>query len=265
MADIFRIDDLNFNYFGKEKMFDNISLSIKNNSLNALLGPDNCGKTTLIEILSGKIFLPGVIKCNNHVINKKNIETYRNNVSIVYLSEKRKLKFNKFGLLLKYQLRRHSYSLKQVNEKMLYFNELFDIKNLLNKDIYKMSEMDRVKALIISSIIFEPKVLFIDDLNEDYGFIFELLNKIISEFNISIIFTTRNLDICKHCNNIYFLNCGKIVLSGDYNHICSHDNLLSRNGIIISPMLDLSLKLKDYNLLDTVIMDPVRLVDKLWN
>ena len=48
------------------------------------------------------------------------------------------------------------------------------------------------------------------------------------------------------------------------NEILKHDNYLLKSGINIPKMIDLSLKLNFYNLLDEVIMDTDRMVDTLW-
>ena len=127
-----------------------------------------------------------------------------------------------------------------------------------------MNKADRIKSLIIASIIYEPKILLIDDLNDDDVYIMDILRIIIREFNITVLFTTTRLHMCRYCDNILFLNKGVIELNGDFDYICGYDNVLSRNGIVISPMLDLSLKLRDYNILNDIVLDSSRMVDKLW-
>ena len=39
--------------FGKKKILENLSLEVKTNETVCLLGPNGCGKTTLLNILSG--------------------------------------------------------------------------------------------------------------------------------------------------------------------------------------------------------------------
>ena len=61
-----------------------------------------------------------------------------------------------------------------------------------------------------------------------------------------------------------FINNGYVQLDGTPSKILEHDNVLAREGIYIPIMMDLSLKLKFYNLVDDVIMDTGRMVDELW-
>ncbi len=37
----------------KKKLYDNLNLEVKNQEILSLLGPNGCGKTTLLNMLSG--------------------------------------------------------------------------------------------------------------------------------------------------------------------------------------------------------------------
>ena len=57
MNNILSINNLSKNYYTKDKeilAIDNISLSIKENSITAIVGPSGCGKSTLLNII-GKL------------------------------------------------------------------------------------------------------------------------------------------------------------------------------------------------------------------
>lgn len=41
-------------YFGAEKLFDDVSIEIKDNARIGLVGRNGAGKTTILEILSGQ-------------------------------------------------------------------------------------------------------------------------------------------------------------------------------------------------------------------
>ena len=60
MNNILTINNLSKKYYTKEKeilAIDNISLTIKENSITAIVGPSGCGKSTLLNII-GKLDKP---------------------------------------------------------------------------------------------------------------------------------------------------------------------------------------------------------------
>ena len=48
-------------------------------------------------------------------------------------------------------------------------------------------------------------------------------------------------------------------------NIIIKDNVLNKIGLKLPFMVDLSVKLQDYNLIDSLELDTDRMVDKLWN
>ena len=55
MRSAIRIDNLNFAY-GTQKIFSHFSLEIEEGKIVSIVGPNNCGKTTLMKLIGG--FLP---------------------------------------------------------------------------------------------------------------------------------------------------------------------------------------------------------------
>ena len=58
---------------------------------------------------------------------------------------------------------------------------------------------------------------------------------------------------------------GVIKYSGSLDDILIHDNELTKLGIDIPIMMDMSLKLQFYDLLDKVILNAEEMVDELWD
>ncbi len=82
MNEIIKIEHLKKSY-GRKSVLDDISLSLGENQIIGLLGPNGCGKTTLIKILTG------LIKDyeGNIVIDGENPGVHTKNI-IAYLPEK---------------------------------------------------------------------------------------------------------------------------------------------------------------------------------
>ncbi|HOM43698.1 MAG TPA: ABC transporter ATP-binding protein, partial [Bacillota bacterium] len=49
----YTINSLTFSYAGTDKLFQNISFDIEANQHIGLVGPNGCGKTTLVKLMLG--------------------------------------------------------------------------------------------------------------------------------------------------------------------------------------------------------------------
>lgn len=268
MMNLLEINKLNFSY-KNNKIFHDLSFSIEKNTINALLSPNNCGKTTLIKILSGNLQYNGDIQLDGVTLNKENKSNYIKNIGIVLSRVNLNIKNNNVKYLFQNYLHKLNYTKTQIKNILVQIDTLYNIENLYRKKIINLSKFEKIKILILLSILHNPKLLLLDDVYDDLNNneceeIYLLLKKIVKEKEITVLYTTTKLDMCINSDKIIFLNEGKIQLEGDFDYISNHDNVLVRNGIDISIMLDLSLKLKFYNLVDNVILEPDRMVDRLW-
>ena len=51
-ANIIELDNVSFKYFNSEPIFENLNLSIPNNTHTILTGPNGSGKSTLLGLIS---------------------------------------------------------------------------------------------------------------------------------------------------------------------------------------------------------------------
>ncbi len=269
MKKLLTVQAFNFSYDDENEILKDVKLFVYPGTINGIIGANDSGKTTLIKILSGNMVYSDNIKLDGIKLDEKGEEDYLKNSEVVFLNTSRKLMFDKVKSLLQYQTRNNGYSFSETRKRLSDMSELFGIKDILNKKISKLNPLDRARALLVAGIIKNPKILFIDDLFQDLSFdesiiIFDMLDTISKKEGIAVVFTTSKLDTCINCDSIYFLNEGSLDYYKDFNSIIKHDNLLTRKGIVLPTMLDLSLKLKDYNILDEIIYTPDRMVDVLW-
>ena len=83
-------------------------------------------------------------------------------------------------------------------------------------------------------------------------------------FNITIIETTSNLEDVVDSDYLYVIGNGGILIEGKPLVVFREDSLLTRIGLALPFMVDLSLKLEFYELLDHIETDVYRMVDDLW-
>ena len=224
----------------------------------------------MIKALSG-ITNDGVLKSsvNNVILNKKNFKEYMLQISTVLEDIDNQFLCFKVNDELRYPLENLNYKEKDIKNIIENISELLEIKTILGKDISRLSIYEKVKVLVGASIVHSPKVLLIDDIlrflnNNEKNDLLKIFKKINSKLNISIIYTSSDLNDVINSQNILLINNGKVVVQDSFNNIILQDNELTKMGFFIPIMIDLSRKLQFYNLVDEIYLDKDKMVNALW-
>lgn len=262
------VDNLSYKIENKQ-IINDLSFVIKDNSVNAFLSSNNSGKTTLIKLLSGIIYNEsGKIVVNDITLNRSNFKKYIQNISTILDDIDESFLCDTVIEEIKYPLINLKYSKSEIENRIDEVLSILDLNRIVDKKINELDYFEKAKVLLAASIAHNPKVLLIDDLLrfltlDEKKEIINIFKKICND-DISIIFTTSSLNDLKEIDNIYVLNNGKIAIHDSFENIILKDNELSKMGIEIPLMIDLSRKLQFYELLDKVYYDPDKVVDKLW-
>ena len=266
---MFNVTKLSYSY-DKNKILKNITFKVKIPSLVSIIGSNNCGKTTLIKCLSGIMPVDESIYIDDIVLNRKNIKKYSRNIGVVFSLDQNQFLFDRVIDEITFLLGNLNYSKKMIKEAVNEISKLLFLDDILNKDIWELNHIEKIKVLLAVSIIYKPKVLLLDDILLDLSFddkerILLILKRIIRELGIIVISTTSSLGDTIYSDAILVIDNGSIKYSGGLNDILKHDNTLTKLGIDIPVMMDMSLKLQFYGLLDKVILDEKEMVDELWD
>ncbi len=261
MSNIIEINNLNY-----LNIFDYLSMNVEKNSFLTISGPNNCGKTTLLKILNRKIKTSESISILDKNLNERKIDEHTKIVQMIIPKE---------IIFLEKTLEEELYFLAEGTdkEKIEYINFLasnLKIKSLLSKNVKSLTSKELVEAQIIISLINNPEILLID--NIDYYFTKKELDNIFNFFNIyrekyglTLIITTMNLELSLYTDSLYIINEGKVALEGKPIDILQKDNIINKIGLTLPFMIDLSVKLRDYDLIDEIETDLDRMIDVLWN
>ena len=255
----------------EKKILDSITFSIERSTINAVLCPNNGGKTTLIKAISGIIYSnDGIVSLDNIVLSKNNLDKFIVKISTILDDIENQFIFNKVDEELQFPLDNLSYEIKDKKKLIDEVVNLTKISTDLGKSIFELSYVEKIKVLIAASIIHKPCLLLIDDIFrflkiKEKKEILKILKNINEKLNITILFTTSDLNDVIDFKNIILLNNGKIEMQDSFDNIIFNDNELSKIGFQIPLMIDLSRKLQFYNLVDKIYYDPDKVVDKLWN
>ena len=214
--------------YEQNKVLNDFSFSISENSIYGLLGKNGAGKTTLIRIIN-QIIAPdkGQILFKNEPLTKKHIPF------IGYLPEERGLyKKMKVGEQSLYLAQLKGLSKNKAKEQLKYWFDKFEMLSWWDKTIEELSKGMAQKVQFVSSIIHQPKLLILDE--PFSGFDPINANQIINEIKnlkskgTTIIFSTHRMESIEQlCDEICMIDKGKKVLEGTTNNIKHkfHENI----------------------------------------
>ena len=198
----------------------NVSLSVKEGEIVALLGPNGSGKSTILNSISGLIKIKtGEINFNNIPIHK--FETYqRVGVGISHVLERRRV-FPYLTVLQNLLLGAYHEKAKTERDKSLQdvYNFFPKLKDRSSQIANTMSGGEQQMLAIGRGLMGMPKLLMVDEpflglaplVIEDLKLIF----KKIAERGIAILFVEQNVRLAlSMANRGYILESGRLVIDG---------------------------------------------------
>jgi ABC-2 type transport system ATP-binding protein len=111
-------------------------------------------------------------------------------------------------------------SAKEIEERIAFLVEVFEIEELMDQPVRKLSLGQRIRCEIAASLLHRPKILFLDEPSIGLDVVVkqrirDLISRINSEEGVTIFLTSHDAgDIEKICKRAMVINHGTIVWSG---------------------------------------------------
>lgn len=203
MSTVFSLNGVSYKA-GKKQILKDVSFTLKEGDVFALLGHNGSGKSTLINIIFNDI-VPDIGEINREKISRAEYH----NLGVV---------FDKSVIfpMLKIKELVHFYSViynKDYSVKGPEYAEAFGLEDSWNTCFYKLSAGERRKVLIMLAVLHNPGILILDEP-------FSNLDPVISDkiWNLiagqgrTIFFTSHDWDFAfRHASQICFLHKGSIL------------------------------------------------------
>lgn len=255
MPNIIQIENIQYGHILK-----NLSFVIQDNFIT-ISGPNNSGKTTLIRILNREIKgYSGTITINNQDINDYKIDEFTNIIQTIIPTEILFLEET-----VEEELKLQANNIEEINTIL----EELKLKRILFKKTNTLSEKEIIYIQLVLALLHKPKILLLDNISsylkkQDYQNIISFLKHYQTLHPLTIITTCINLEESIESDYLYILNQGELALEGKPLELLKKDNIINKIGLNLPFMIDLSVKLMDYDLLEDIILDKDRMVEELW-
>lgn len=215
------IKDLKMNFDGKE-VLKGINLEIDKGNIIGYIGPNGAGKSTTVKIILGLVEgYTGIVKIFGEDISQKEIykkrigyvpevaETYESLTAREYLTFIGQL----YGL-----------EYDAADRKAYELMDILEIKDVYNSKIESFSKGMRQKVIIISSLMHNPDILFLDEplsgLDANSVMIIKEILLSLKEEGKTIFYSSHIMEIVeKISDRIILLDDGSIVADGSFDDL----------------------------------------------
>ena len=265
---IIKIVNMSFKYKKEDYLFRNFNLEIKEGSFTTIIGKNGSGKSTLAKILIGLYKADGYISIDGYLLNDFYLKKIRRVFSVCFNDADSHFIGETVRDDLAFTLENLAYSNKEMIKSIEVIAKKFKLESILDKSPEELTNSEKEKVMIASSIIHKPKIILLDEsiyklTPSDKKLVFKLLKEYQKEYKLTVILITHDLEDTLYSDNIIVLDKGKIVMKGTKEEIYK-DETLEKLGFNLPFIVKLSHNLMLYDLLDRVYFDSGEVMNKLW-
>lgn len=248
-----KVNELNYSYVNNP-IFDSINLEFSKNKFHGILGPNGCGKTTLLKTILKllKVNQDSIYINNEDILD---IERYSLAKKISYV-EQNSTQLPHISVRDYINLSRYLYNdyNKETNETINNIISLLKIEKLELKFIDELSGGELQKVIIARALSQETKILILDEPTANLDplhqvEIMNLLSNLVEEKQITIITTLHDINLAlSYCDNVVLINKNQII-QGPTKEVINKTNIKNyfnlNSHFIKNPFTD-----KDYVILN---------------
>ncbi|MEG0240022.1 ABC transporter ATP-binding protein [Anaerorhabdus sp.] len=218
MNNIIQVKNLSKQYDEKTIAVSDVSFSIEEGSVVAIIGRSGSGKSTLLQVI-GLLDKPtnGTINLDN-----QNTSQFNDNKRAMYRRNKIGFIYQNFNLLPEYSIKDNIclpllLDKKKINQD--YFNELVELlglNDLLLKQPYQLSGGEQQRVAIARAFMIKPIVILADEptgnLDKANGEkVIDLMLNTAKTFNTTVVFVTHDIKLAQRADRIIEMSDGILI------------------------------------------------------
>lgn len=209
--------------YGAKDVLKGIDLTVQRGQIIGYIGPNGAGKSTTIKIILGlEGDYSGKVEIFGEEVTEKNIGYKR---KIGYVPEIAELYDNLTAMeYLTFIGELYGLDLQTADEKAQKLMKVFGMEEVYHARIASYSKGMRQKVLIISSLLHNPDLLFLDEplsgLDANSVMVFKEILAVLAAQGKTIFYSSHIMDVVeKISNRIILINDGKIVADGSFHEL----------------------------------------------
>lgn len=217
MGNVIKIEGL-CKSFGEIKAVDDLSFKVKEGELFAFLGINGAGKSTTISIICGQLKRDsGSVYVNGEDIDSS-LSAIKSDLGVVFqnsvLDKALTVYDNLKSRAALYGIRGERFK-QRLNELC----EMLGFRDLLKREVKKLSGGQRRRIDVARALIHEPKILILDEPTtgldpQTRKTLWNVIDKLRRERNMTVFLTTHYMEEAADADYVVILDSGKISAEG---------------------------------------------------
>lgn len=235
------IKNLNYGYDYDQKVIDDLSLTLKANSFNSILGSNGSGKSTLCKLIAG------VVRADSGEITLNGEEIKARDVAIVFQNPIDQFVRPTVYDDLAFGLENINMDVELIHKTINDYATEFNIRHLLDRSVGNLSGGEKQRVAIISNIMLNPKVLIMDEATDMLDPItrIDLIEKLKTHAkaqNMILMYITHDMDLAFSTDNLVILKNGDVIATGSPLSIFNNKQLVEENRLSVPYNVELMKK-----------------------
>lgn len=212
--------------FGEKQVLKGINLKINKGSIIGYIGPNGAGKSTTVKIIMGLVIgYTGEIRIFGEDISKDD-GSYRKKIG--YVPEVPEIYDSLTGKeYLTFIAQLYDIDYDKADNKARKLMDILGIADVYEKRISSYSKGMKQKLILISSLIHDPEILFLDEplsgLDANSVMIIKEILSYLAKEGKTIFYSSHIMEVVeKISDRIILINNGEIVADGNFEELKSN-------------------------------------------